>query len=339
MCRGRQNYDKPNEEGRYLTIEDFIIILNGIDLTRLKILNLAGRAEPLLNPDIMSILTLCRENKIILEFITNGMLLTPQISELLIGYSSEIHISFAGSKKETFEAIRQGADFELICENIRSLSKLKEANNKRFPCIWLNPILTKRNIQELPEIIDLAKELKCQGVSCSHLVVNSPELIEESLFFYKEESNFFLQKAVELANRHKISLIIPEYFSTESNCRDKSNKREAWKKCRFLWNHAILEIESIIPCSSNIEIDFDGNVIRNKFMDIWNNDWYANMRYRLLTGNPPRHCTNCKDPSVKDANHIGSYFEEEIFPDVLDYAKKDPIMSQEIQLDNMLCVT
>ncbi|MHC4269184.1 MAG: radical SAM/SPASM domain-containing protein [Planctomycetota bacterium] len=321
MCRGSQVYTKEDNAYRHLRLDEFARILNGIDLSKLKILNLAGAAEPLLNPDILPILAHCREKKIIVEFITNGMLLTSQISRQILGCSSEIHVSFGGSKKQTFESIRQGADFELVCENIRTLSKLKESNNNQYPHIWLNPILMKKNIHELPEIIELARELGCQGVTCSHLTVNSPELIDESLFFHKEECNSFLQKAEILANINNVLLIRPEYFSSDYNCKDNNNENiEAWKKCRFLWNHAILGIEGIQPCSSNIEIDFDGDIVRNKFVDIWNNDWYADKRYRLLTGTPPVCCKTCKDPSVKDVNNIGSYFTEDNLPDAISYA-------------------
>lgn len=322
MCRGSQNYVNKKDVNKYLSVNDFKSILNGIDLNRLKVLNLAGAAEPLLNPDISSILDVCRENKIIVEFITNGMLLTPQISKQILGYSSEIHISFAGSNKQTFESIRHGANFELICENIKHLSELKKTNNNQYPDIWLNPILMKRNIHELPEIIELAKKLGCQGIACSHLIVDSNELIEESLFFHQEESNTFLQKAETVANIYKMPLIKPDYFSSETNSDEKnSRKKEAWKKCRFLWNHAILCIDNIMPCSSNAEIDFDGDIVKNKFMDIWNNGWYADTRYKLLTGHPPDYCKTCKDPSIKEVNEIGSYFTEDILPEAIDYAQ------------------
>ena len=56
-------------------------------------------------------------------------------------------------------------------------------------------------------------------------------------------------------------------------------------------------------------------------MDIWNNDWYADKRYRLLTGKPPDYCKICKDPSVKDVNHIGSYFTEDMLPKAIAYAQ------------------
>ncbi len=322
MCRGKNSYVKNDNEGKFLRVEDFITVINGTDLNRLKIVNLAGNAESLLNPDIIPILNVCRENKIIVELITNGTLLTSQISKLLLGSCSEIHISFGGSTKQTFEAIRQGADFKLVCENTRILSELKKANNNQYPHIWLNPILMKRNIHELPDIIKLAMNLGCQGVACSHLIVNSPELIEESLYFHKSECNIFLQKAEVLANEYNIKLIIPKYFSSESNC-NKGNygDGEAWKNCRFLWNHAILGVEGIEPCGSYKNMDFDGNIIRNRFMDIWNNDWYTNMRYMLLTGNPPDVCKMCKDPSVKDVNSIESYFSDEFLPEAIDYAQ------------------
>lgn len=335
MCRGSQNYVEEKKVGRHVTSEDFLRILNGIDLNRLRVLNLAGSAESLLNPDIVPILAICRENRIIAELITNGMLLTPQISKQLLGNSSEIHISFGGAKRETFEAIRQGADFELICENIRTLSRLKGENNQRYPQIWLNPILMKRNIHELPAVIELAKELGCHGVACSHLIVDSPELIGESLFFHKQEANHYLQKAEEVAKRDQISLVRPANFSLESDGGDKRETIESWKACRFLWNYAILGVEGIVPCSGSGELKFDcdGSVIRNKFMDIWNGDWYATMRYKLLTGNPPQYCRNCTDPSVKDPNRIGSYFKEEVLPEVFDYAKKDPTLSQKSEFE------
>ncbi len=322
MCRGSKNYVNKNDGNKYLSVNDFITILNGIDLNRLKVLNLAGAAEPLLNPDILSILDVCRENKIIVEFITNGMLLTSQISKRILGCSSEIHISFGGSNKETFEAIRKGADFDLICENIGHLSELKKSNNNQYPDIWLNPILMKRNIHELPDIIELAKRLGCRGVACSHLTVGDNELIEESLFFHQEECNTFLQQAEKVADINKMLLIKPEYFSPECNGEEKNNRNpEAWNKCRFLWNYAILGIDGIMPCTSNTGIDFDGDIVRNKFLDIWNNDWYADTRYKLLTGNPPDYCYKCKDPSNNDVDDIRSYFTEDILPEAIDYAQ------------------
>ena len=281
-----------------------------------------------MNPDILQILSLCGHSNIGVEVITNGMLLTPDVSEQLLKCASEIHISFGGSTKKTFESIRQGADFEQICLNIKFLNFLKNKNNSAFPKIWLNPILMKRNIHEIPDIIHLAKNLGCDGISCSHLIVSSPELIEESLFFHQEECNASLEKALQISRQNGLEIILPAPFS---NAKQENNDQiDPWEICRFLWNHAFLGMDSLTPCTTiNKNLEFDGNIITNRFMDIWNNDWYAEMRYRLLTGDPPDVCKKCKDPSVKDVNSPTSYFTDEVLPYVNEYTKQSlPVKKQ-----------
>ncbi len=321
MCRGGAGFKNRYTADRHLTVNDFLKFLSGVDLNRLKILNLAGNSEPLINPDILQIIAICRELKIIIEIITNGMLLTAQVSKELLGCASEIHVSFGGATKKVFESIRQGADFYQICENIRFLNRLKIRKNQNFPRIWINPVLMKRNIHELTGMVELAKQLNCCGVACSHLIVKSPELIEESLYFYQEECNKAFRDAQKVARKNHITLILPPYFDKSAQSeKNRVETKDAWRHCRFLWNHAIIGIESLMPCGDiGTEIDFDGNVFNNRFMDIWNNSWYANARYRLLTGNPPDICKKCSDPSIKDANYIGSYFSDALLPEALSF--------------------
>ena len=178
----------------------------------------------------------------------------------------------------------------------------------------------KRNIHELPQIIELAGELNCQGVACSHLNVNSPELIEESLFFHKEECNYFLDKAKDIAQRRSISLIAPSPFINCSNGNNtKGDHPEAWRICRFLWNYVIIGMNGKFSCCGGLDYDFEGDVTKNRFIDIWNNDWFATMRYRLLTGDPPDECKNCRDSCGKDVNNIGSLFSKDMLPEALSY--------------------
>ena len=325
MCRGKQQNVRVHKRECHLTVNEFIKILEGTDRCRLTSVVLAGDAEPLLNPDILSILSVLIKEKIFIEIISNGMLLGPEVSKKLIGNSREVHISFAGSNKSTFEFVRQGADFSQVCENIRFLSDLKRKYNNPLPYIWINPILMKKTIKELPETILLAKDTGCQGVACSHLDVESPELIEESLFFHQEETNYYLKKATEVANQNNIALTLPPSFGINSD--QKTTRQESWKTCSWFWNHVVFYIDGVIPCSGGVEIDFDGNVIENRFVDIWNNDWYANMRRRLITMDPPEECINCKNPSVKDINHIGCHFSDDMISKAVDYSQSLPILS------------
>ena len=58
MCRGRRDYVKEHKKDRHLTVNEFVTFLKGVDLNRLKILNLAGNSEPLLNPNILQIISI-----------------------------------------------------------------------------------------------------------------------------------------------------------------------------------------------------------------------------------------------------------------------------------------
>ncbi len=319
MCRGKQQNVREHKIKDHLTVNEFIKILKGTDRCRLIVVILGFSAEPLFNPDILSILDVLIKENIAIEIITNGMLLGPEVSRNLLGNSREIHISFAGSTKSTFNSVLQGSDFDQVCANIRFLSDLKNKCNNPYPHIWLNPILMNKTIKELPETILLAKDIECQGVACSYLDVESPELIEESLFFNQEEANYYLKKATEVANQNNITLTLPPLFGTYSD--QDINRQEPWKICSWFWNRAVFNIDGVLPCSGGVEIDFDGNVIENKFTDIWNNDWYADMRRRMIIMDPPEECKNCKDPSSKNINHIGCHFSDDMTSKAVEYSQ------------------
>jgi MoaA/NifB/PqqE/SkfB family radical SAM enzyme len=318
MCRGSKEYKNKYKSNRYLDYNSFIKVLEGVDLRRLKALNFAGNSEPLINPDIVSIIALCKELGIFIEMITNGMMLTPSISEQLLFCTVDIHVSFGGASKNVFESIRRGADFDLICANISHLNKLKKQFNQSIPRVWLNPIMMVKNVHELEDTIKLAKDLGCYGVAFSHLIVDSPELIDESLFFHKEECNNIIRKSKELANRLDIKLEIPHEFTIGSDNITHRLPIEPWKFCRFLWSYAILGIEGIMPCCTIDEIVSDGDIFNTNFINNWNNDWYATMRYKLLTGEPPEVCINCRDSTCYDVNNPKSFFTTPILPLVQD---------------------
>ena len=67
-----------------------------------------------------------------------------------------------------------------------------------------------------------------------------------------------LKNAELIANEYNISIIRPKYFAAESSCENEDDGyKEAWKKCRFLWDYAILGIDGIEPCGSyNKKIEF-----------------------------------------------------------------------------------
>jgi len=339
--KGKHGYEKAYENNRHLTVNEFINILNGVDLNQLQILNFSGlNSEPLINPDILEILLVCIQLKnqfnINLSFLTNGMFLTQDINYLLLKCATEIHISFGGSNKKTFEHIRTGSNFDTVCINIKNLRDLKKKYNLQYPHIWLNPTLMKRCINEMPELILLAKEVGCQGVATSHLVVHGPEWLDESLFFDKDKANDILKLTKEVAAKENIIFTCPPYFDNSffEKIR-KDDLLQGWKQCRWLWNMAILGMDGVMACC-DIQVgsgDETGDLSKHRLINIWNNDWYADMRHRLLSGNPPKECIRCKDSATKNINQPTAHFMDAALSAAIEYANSFPDVLKQIQFE------
>ncbi len=324
MCReGKATH----REKSFLSSNEFHDLLMGFDLHWLQVVKLAGETEPLINPDIVDILKICKQANVNIWITTNGMHLTPEVSSELVGWPGQIHISTAGASKHTFESIRRGADFDQICKNIKFLTEQKRVQNQSWPIVYLDPILMKSNIHELPETMRMASNLGCNAVNSYHLVVDTPTLIRESLYFDKQECNEMLKQSGELGKKLGLELSLPEPYSLDSkSCSHKSGDDDAWKQCRWLWQNALLTLDGLKPCCalSDHDLDFSKDIFRMPFRAVWNNKWYSETRSKFLNGDPPPLCKYCKDPGAKDKDSIMSYFADKMIPELLKYHKQYP---------------
>jgi len=123
-----------------------------------KDIHLQGWGEPLLHPDLFDMIQIAKAKGCSVSLTTNGILLTQNISERLIREGVDIiAISISGAFKETHEHIRLGSHFETFIKNIRTLSDLKEMMGSKTPRLVLSFLMTKTNIAELSEAVNLAK--------------------------------------------------------------------------------------------------------------------------------------------------------------------------------------
>jgi radical SAM protein with 4Fe4S-binding SPASM domain len=89
--------------------------------------------EPLLNPDIYSMISLAEHAGIRVGISTNATRLTEQASRALLDSRlSILLLSLDGITKETYEAIRVGATFEKVIENIRRFAEIKRSSSSRL---------------------------------------------------------------------------------------------------------------------------------------------------------------------------------------------------------------
>ncbi len=126
--------------------------------------------EPLMTKNLPALLERAAKYGVRLDILTNGMLLNERMLDLLMPVLGHLCVSFDAPSKATFEAIRNGSDFEKIVANLQTaIARAKALPDARRPVISLMTTIMRRNIEELPELVDLAVELGVDKVSCHHV--------------------------------------------------------------------------------------------------------------------------------------------------------------------------
>lgn len=97
-------------------------------------INLIGRGEAFLHPDIAEMVRYAHERGLNVRIESNATMLTPEKSEAVIRAGLDfISFSMDGYTKEVYESIRRGANFEATIENIRAFLAAKKRLRSRKP--------------------------------------------------------------------------------------------------------------------------------------------------------------------------------------------------------------
>jgi uncharacterized Fe-S cluster-containing radical SAM superfamily protein len=158
-------------------------------LGEFKNLSFHGVGEPLLYKDIFVLLDYAKGENNFTHFNSNGLLLTKEVSKKLIEKKLKlIDISIDAACSETYKKIR-GSDFDLLINNIKTLSELKKKMKSSYPEIMVNMTLMNENLDEAVAFIKLAKTLKAKIV---HFGLLNPfdeyEIIRGNFIFnYKKQ--------------------------------------------------------------------------------------------------------------------------------------------------------
>lgn len=97
---------------------------------------LIGLGEPLLDPRIHQRIEFCHAHSISTLLSTNGTLLDERhAARVLAGPLEQITLSFDGSRKETFEFYRKGANFEKVRENFVRFARMKHERGSKLQVV------------------------------------------------------------------------------------------------------------------------------------------------------------------------------------------------------------
>lgn len=315
-----------------ISVDDFARIAEQV-FPWCKDVGLSFGTEPLLHRQFAELLAIAKSHQVPWVWATtNGLLLNHQLIDdvIRLGLDS-LCISIDGATRSTYERIRVGASFDKLLGNIEELNRAKEHAGSATPYVQINFVLMRSNIEELPALVRLAHKLKAKTVGAVHMVsFENAAARDESLEGHKELCNRMLDEARALATEYGIVANLPENFRVADERRSSRGNyfyglnlvegETALSSCRFPWHFVGVDpYGNVTPCGWWYGEEPMGNIKREPFESIWNNERYRALRAEHLSGNLRPACQSCPAAGLGRVNDRASF---QVKPPMQGYSQK-----------------
>lgn len=288
-------------------------------------LSVSGGGEPFLRPHTLKVMRAIKEHGMSGGTTTNGLHLSSEhLAELVrIGWG-RIDFSIDGPDSPTHDYLRDcpGA-FERVTRAVKELSAYKRAARAHSPFIGVTSVLTNRNHDRIPEMVELAARLGAQVFTLTPLVVHHEE--GEWLKLKKKDWNLFLSslgKAQRVASSHCLETNLWDFSSPEF-VRDANDRRNHLLReggedgkgagcqpqagrggvdfsnaaCYEPWTTLVVHPDGYVnPCERGAKVTHIGE---RSLAEVWREDRHLlAMREKFLRGELPQDCAKCCGPLV-----------------------------------------
>ena len=147
-----------------------------------------GFGEPLAHPNIVDMVTKVKALGATVEMITNGTLLTKNISHPLIEAGLDgLWVSLDGARPESYADVRLGGALPDVISNLATFRDSCPLNDSSFryptkPKIGIVFVAMRRNISDLPSVVQIGNHLGAKQFLITNLLPYTSEMCDEVLY-------------------------------------------------------------------------------------------------------------------------------------------------------------
>jgi MoaA/NifB/PqqE/SkfB family radical SAM enzyme len=171
-------------------------------------------------------------------------------------------------------------------ERVRQMVGLRRDAASEYPRIHIAFVAMRRNIEQLPGMVDLVSELGADNLTVQYMIVHGDDVREESLFYHQDIANRMLDAAEERAREVGLPVDLPPRFGAELG--------GAPQRCTDPWEVAFVRWDgSVQPCCHAPGTVVMGGLADQSFWDIWNGPAWRDLRRRVNSASPPSYCLKC----------------------------------------------
>jgi MoaA/NifB/PqqE/SkfB family radical SAM enzyme len=327
----RNGWDQPI--GR-MSDETFERIFAGLkELSPSPSVYFGGIGEPLFHPKTVEWIRRIKGLGLKVELITNGTILTEKKSRELIDAGLDIlWVSVDGATPESFADVRMGAELPVILENLRRLFKMRKGGHFPKPEIGVAFVAMKRNINDLPKIIQLGHTFGAKYYSVSNVQPVTAEMQRERLYLRSMRNIAYLPSPMlpklslpKMDFNEDTQAALTEAFNSGCNVSFAGNNwGGANDVCNFVESGtmSIAWTGEVSPCwplmhthttylhgkPRRTKKHVVGNVREQSLGEIWNADEYVAYRERLhnFVFAPCTFCGGCELSESNEEDCLGN---------------------------------
>ena len=294
-----------------------------------------GIGEPLFHPMVIDWIARIKQLGVRVEMITNGTILVERKARELIKAGLDmLWVSLDGATPETYADVRLGAELPKILNNLEVLARLRKKGHFPQPDIGIAFVAMKRNIHDLPKILDIGRRLGVKRYSVSNLQPATADLQSECLYSRTTRNIAYLQSPVlPSINLPKIDFdestrdALFETFNSGMNINYAGNNWSgANDVCNFV-ESGTLSVSwtgDVSPCwplmhghmtylhrkPRMIHPHIIGNVRQRSLLDLWMDPEYLAYRERLhnFVFAPCTFCGGCDLSEANQEDCLGNEF-------------------------------
>ncbi|MBI5293833.1 MAG: radical SAM protein [Chloroflexi bacterium] len=314
--------------------ETFEHILEGLKrMSPMPDVYFGGIGEPLFHPKTVEWIRRVKELGVKVELITNGTILTEKIARQLIDAGLDVlWLSLDGATPEHYADVRLGAELPVVLANIRRLAGLRKKGHFPVPEIGVAFVAMKRNIDDLPKIIQLGQTFGARYYSVSNIQPATEEMQKDRLYTRTMRNIAYMPSPVlpklslpKIDFNAETQVALTEAFNSGCNVSYAGNNwGGANDVCNFVESGtmSIAWTGDVSPCWPLMHTHMSylhgkprlsekhviGNVRERSLQDIWLDPEYLSYRERLhnFVFAPCTFCGGCDLSEANEEDCLGN---------------------------------
>lgn len=233
------------------------------------------QGEPYLNPEFLDMVKYASSKNIYTTTSSNAHYFTPENCRKTIesGLGTLI-ISLDGITQESYAKYRIGGNLHKVLEGTRNMMTAKKQSGANHPYVIWQFIVFSHNEQELDDLKKLAAEYEVDELKIKTAQIYDFEKGHELMPSDEKYSRYVLDK-----NGYRLR------HNLMNHCW------RMWQGCVFTWDG------DAVPCCFDKDAKHKmGNILQQKFSEIWKNNEYQAFRANLSMNRQKIDiCTNCTE--------------------------------------------